>query len=449
MAPVRVWQRCSIRTRLTVMTTAVMALICTVIAALILVNVRDNVREYYSKDLVAKAVQISQEVRQKGTVSHLPKDPDIGIQVFNPSGALVAATPNVANAPPMTMLIYRADNIATSDICTLRAFPGECKIGVYFPFQVSDGLWRLHMVVSDVPWYISPRFLGLLIGGWLLLVGVTTLVAYRAVSSTLAPVDAMTSKLAEITGGDLSQRVPVPWFHDELRRLAERANQTLGRAERAVEQQRRFASDTSHDLRTPLTAMHTELDEALLHPEETDWPRTARTVLDSLERLQVMVASLLDIARLDAGASERREPVDLAELVKSELVRRARKVTVTERLTPGVVVDGDPLHLSRLVGNLLDNAERHAEHNVTVEVTREDGSAVLGVVDDGDGIAPDQREIVFQRFARLDASRRKDAGGTGLGLPIARQIAESHGGTLTIGDSPRGARFVLRLPLRS
>ncbi|GLW99208.1 hypothetical protein Misp02_32950 [Microtetraspora sp. NBRC 16547] len=426
-----------------------MALICTVIAALILVSVRDNVREYYSKDLVAEAVQISQEVRQKGTVSHLPKDPDIAIQVFDPSGALVAATPNVASAPPMERLIYRADNIATSDICNLRAFPGECKIGVYFPFHVSDGLWRLHMAVSDVPWYISPRFLGLLIAGWLLLVGVTALAAYRAVSSTLEPVDAMTSKLAEITGGDLSQRVPVPWFHDELRRLAERANQTLDRAERAVEQQRRFASDTSHDLRTPLTAMHTELDEALLHPEETDWPRTARTALDSLERLQVMVTSLLDIARLDAGAPGRREPVDLAELVKSELVRRARKVTVTEQLTPGVVVDGDPLHLSRLLGNLLDNAERHAERNVTVEVARDDGSAVLEVVDDGDGIPPDQREIVFQRFARLDASRRKDAGGTGLGLPIARQIAESHGGTLTIGDSPRGARFVLRLPLRS
>ncbi len=425
-----------------------MALICTVIVVLAVIAIRQNVREYRAKNLVGRAVEISQQVRENGHVPPLPDSPGSAIQVFNPSGVLVAATPNVAHAPPMNRLVSRATVYATRNICDLRAFPGECKIGIYFPFHMTDGMWRLHMVVPDVPWYVNLRLLGALLAGWILLVGATALAAYRIVSRTLAPVDAMTSKLAEITVGDLSQRVPVPWFHDELRRLAERANQTLDRAETAVERQRRFASDASHDLRSPLTAIHTEIEEALLHPEDTDWENTAQTLLDSVERLQSLVTSLLQVARLDAGAPARRDPVDLAELVTSELALRPRGVAIAERLTPGVTVSGDRLHLARLLGNLLDNAERHAESTVTVTVIREGGTGVLEVLDDGDGIPPEQREAVFQRFVRLDSSRKKDAGGTGLGLPIARQIAENHGGTLRIADCPRGARFVLRLPLR-
>ncbi|MGI5488233.1 sensor histidine kinase [Microtetraspora malaysiensis] len=442
-----IWQRCSIRTRLTAITAAVMALICTVVAALALMAVREDVRDHRTKNLVAQAVEITQQVHEKGTIPPLAKTPGTAIQVFDPSGILVAATSNVANAPPMNKLMLRPTGYATTNICDLRAFPGECKIGIYFPFYMPDGMWRLHMAVPDVPWYVSFTVLGLFIVGWILLVGATALAANRIVGRTLAPVDIMTSKLAEITVGDLSQRVPVPWFHDELRRLAERANQTLDRAETAVERQRRFASDTSHDLRSPLTAMRTEIEEALLHPEDIDWDTTARTLLDSVERLQALVSSLLQIARLDAGAPRRHDTIDLAELVTSELALRPRRVTVTEQLTPDVMVTGDRLHLARLLGNLLDNAERHAESNVTIRVTRDDGTAVLEVQDDGNGIPPDKRDIIFQRFVRLEASRKKDAGGTGLGLPIARQIAESHGGTLTIGDSPRGARFVLRIPL--
>ncbi|MFG1619330.1 sensor histidine kinase [Nonomuraea wenchangensis] len=111
------------------------------------------------------------------------------------------------------------------------------------------------------------------------------------------------------------------------------------------------------------------------------------------------------------------------------------------------VVSGDPLQLVRLLTNLLDNAERHAERQILVTVRQQDGEAVLEVLDDGAGIAPEHREMVFQRFTRLDASRSRDAGGTGLGLPIAREIAHTHGGSLTIEDSDVGARFVLRLPV--
>ena len=111
-----------------------------------------------------------------------------------------------------------------------------------------------------------------------------------------------------------------------------------------------------------------------------------------------------------------------------------------------MVVIGDLQRLTRVLTNLLDNAERHAKSTITVTVRREPDAAVLEVLDDGAGIPPEHREAVFQRFTRLDTARSRDAGGTGLGLAIARQIAEAHGGTLTIEDSLSGARFVLRLP---
>ncbi|WP_239117171.1 sensor histidine kinase, partial [Planotetraspora phitsanulokensis] len=128
--------------------------------------------------------------------------------------------------------------------------------------------------------------------------------------------------------------------------------------------------------------------------------------------------------------------------------------TIVCRLEPDVVVLGDRLRLGRLLTNLIDNAERHAEAMIMINGWRAEcdgqrfpyGVAVLEVIDDGPGIELDKRELVFQRFARLDAARNKDAGGSGLGLPIARQIAEACGGALRIEDSDCGARFVLRLP---
>ncbi|MCW2940650.1 MAG: Signal transduction histidine kinaselike protein, partial [Actinomycetia bacterium] len=112
-----------------------------------------------------------------------------------------------------------------------------------------------------------------------------------------------------------------------------------------------------------------------------------------------------------------------------------------------VFIDCDRMRITRLLVNLLDNAERHATSQITVTVRADGPTAILEVIDDGAGIAVEQREVVFDRFTRLDASRNRDAGGTGLGLAIAREIAEAHQGTLTIQDSERGARFVLRLPV--
>ncbi|MGW0593959.1 sensor histidine kinase [Streptosporangium sp. NPDC002607] len=426
----------------------VMALLCTAVAVFTLVAVREASVENRTKQLVTHAVALTRQLRHSGVSPHLPPGgPNEAIQVFDPAGTTVAATPGFsAREPPITNLHPDVDGYTTARLCDLHAFPGQCKIVISYPFHKADGVWLLNMAVADVPWYVGPRLLIPLAVGWLLLVGATTAGTYRIVSKTLEPVGAISGKLAQITASDLGHRVPVPKYRDELRDLAEIANRTLDRAQSAVEQQLRFASDASHDLRNPLAAMRVQIDEALMYPQETDWPQTANALLDSVERLQDLVTDLLQIARLDAGISGQRDPVDLTGLVADELDRRPRRVAVIRHLTPGVMINGERIGLARLLNNLLDNAERHADSAITVTLALESGTAVLEVCDDGEGIAPDQQEVIFQRFARLEASRSRDAGGTGLGLPIARQIAETHGGTLTIEDSPRGARFVLRLP---
>ena len=238
----------------------------------------------------------------------------------------------------------------------------------------------------------------------------------------------------------------MPDSQHQIKDLAETVNATLNRLESAYQRLRRFTADASHDLRSPIAAMRTQVEEALMYPDDTDWPRTAKALLAAIERLQAIVTDLLTLARMDTRAPLTREATDLGRLVDAEMNHRTGRARIVKEIRPNVVIDCDRLHITRLLVNLLDNAERHATSQITVNVRAEESTAILEVIDDGSGIPAEQREIVFDRFTRLDSARNRDAGGTGLGLAIARQIAQAHKGTLTIQDSPRGARFVLHIP---
>ncbi|WP_063910191.1 HAMP domain-containing sensor histidine kinase [Herbidospora yilanensis] len=439
------WHRRSIRIRLAAVAGAVMALLCTAMAAFIVVMVRQTAIDHRTEQLFASAVNIGAQLRRQ--VPDLSeRNPGQPVQVFDPHGTMVAATPTVADNPPMTRLHPDPDAYATTTTCDTRVFPGGCMIVLAYPVHREDGVWQLNVAAPALPWYVGPQLIIPIAVTWILLPAAAAVGSYRIVGKTLQPVSAITATLAKITSSDLRHRVPVPKYHDELRDLAETANRTLDRTQSAVEKQLRFASDASHDLRSPLTAIQTRLEEAMMDPQEADWAQTGEALLDSVDRMQALIGDLLQVARLDAGVCRRREPIDLADLVTGELNHRQAKTEVCACLAPGVTVEGSRIELARLLNNLLDNAERHATSTVTLTLTRNDDEAVLEVADDGEGIAPEQREAVFQRFTRLEASRTRDPGGTGLGLPIARQLAQSHGGALTVEDGDRGARFVLRLP---
>ncbi|MFI0420208.1 sensor histidine kinase [Spongiactinospora sp. 9N601] len=292
--------------------------------------------------------------------------------------------------------------------------------------------------------------------GWILVLTVcalSTLVAavlWTTIGRALQPVERIRATVADITSRDLSQRVPEPTARDEIGRLAITMNSTLDRLDRALRQQRSFAADASHELRSPLAALRTELELALNDPGDPDWRAAMREALQDAERLERLAADLLLLARTDAEEPTRHAPVELSALVAKQSARRAM---VRTRLVPAVV-HGNAGHLERLVTNLLDNAEQHARTQITVSLTADQGQdqgqgqgqVVLRVADDGPGIPENDRERIFERFTRLDNARNRETGGAGLGLAIAKAIAISHNGTLRVTDGRPGACFILQLP---
>ncbi|MEU2563410.1 HAMP domain-containing sensor histidine kinase [Streptomyces longispororuber] len=281
--------------------------------------------------------------------------------------------------------------------------------------------------------------------GFPLLLAVIAAVTWLVTRRALRPVDAIRAEMAAITASeDLARRVPEPDTHDEIARLARTTNETLAALQTSVERQRRFVADASHELRSPIASLRTQLEVGAAHPELLD---VAGAVEDTV-RLQELAADLLLLARLDAGEKPGQGRVELAALAREELSQRpSDRVPVTLDLE-SVDVAGSRGQLARVLGNLVANAQRHARSRVTV-TTRTDGDrAVLAVADDGDGVPPAERERIFERFVRLDDARTRDEGGAGLGLAIARDVAARHGGTLTVDEAPGGgALFELRLPV--
>jgi signal transduction histidine kinase len=242
--------------------------------------------------------------------------------------------------------------------------------------------------------------------------------------------------------------VPSGTGPEEIAQMIRAATSTVRELERELRKKRQFASDASHELRNPLAGLRAELEEAQLHPGQTDLAELIDRALVNVDRLDAIITDLLLLARLEAGLSDGLQRVDLAALVRSEVARRADRVAVRLRLEPGVTVNAVPTQMVRVLTNLLDNAQRHAERTVRIQVGRKGECAELVVADDGDGIAEADRQRIFQRFTRLDAARSRDHEGTGLGLAIASEIAQAHFGTLQVEGPPtRGARLVLRLPL--
>lgn len=279
------------------------------------------------------------------------------------------------------------------------------------------------------------------------LVGLLALVTWLVVGRALRPVEGIRSRVAQIGAGDLHQRVPDPATGDEVGRLAATMNRMLDRLQRSSERQRRFVSDASHELRSPLASLRTQLEVAVAHPERADWPAVAEGVLEEGGRMERLVDDLLALARADEGAVlAHMEDVDLGEIMADAAQRVEGLVVDREGIGPAFV-RGDAQSLRRVVRNLLDNARRHAAGRILVRTAQEGDEVVAVVEDDGQGIAEADREQVFERFARLEEARDRDAGGTGLGLAVVREIVEAHGGTVTAEEGDLGgARLVVRLP---
>lgn len=377
-------------------------------------------------------------------------DDEVVIQIVRADGEVVAATANVRSAGPMRDL----GPGGTVEVTGGPAGDPDQFLVVARSAPTPDGdLVVLVGRALDPVGESSRVVLGLLVVGLpllLLVVGATT---WLMAGRVLARVEAVRAEVEEISAAELHRRVPARSGRDEVSRLAETMNQMLARLERSQAEQRRFVSDASHEMRSPVAAIRQHAEVATTYPESTTAAELGTTVLEEALRVQRLVEDLLVLARADEGGlTSLRRAVDLDDLALDE-ARRARETSSIRVDASGVSaarVEGDASQLARVVRNIADNALRHASEAISFTVRDQGDHAVLVVEDDGPGIPAADRERVLERFVRLDDARARDDGGTGLGLAIVAEVVAAHGGTVEVtGAASGGARVEIRLPRTS
>ena len=428
----------SVRSRVTVAATVLAALLLVAMGVLVVVVLQEQLADTLDDSLRHRADAIT-ALLERGEPS-IPLDEDTAIRIA-PAGGSERIVGNVRAEPDWPH--------GTAEVATVRSLDaGHVRLRVLTRAVITPtgpAVLQLATRLEDVnePTRVVVRSFAAAIPA---VVALLAALVWWLVGRTLRPVERIRAQMADITVRDLSQRVPEPGTGDDIDRLARTTNATLAKLEEAVARQQRLVADASHELRTPLARVRAALEIDQTDPH-ADLAATHRSVLDDTIALQYLVEDLLHLARLDANASDAPvQAVELDDLVAREIdtVTARKKVTVRAGPIEAAVVDGRPHELARALRNLLDNAERHAVHTVTVGLTANEGHARLTITDDGPGIAPEARERVFERFARLDEAR--SGNGTGLGLAITRDIVTSHHGTVRIeGDDE--TRFVVTLPL--
>jgi signal transduction histidine kinase len=316
-----------------------------------------------------------------------------------------------------------------------------------------DGSRRLVLAVRDLDGAVA-----LLRGaaGWflpavLVAAAALTAAAWVATRAALRPVDRLRVAAA---GLDVGARLPVPVAADELTALAVEINALLARRDEAVDRLRRFSDDAAHELRSPIASLRAQAEVAVAHPSpgSSEEDRAAwRGVARDAERLSALVGDLLALARAEGGTRGEPVPVDLADALGEALARAGEAcadqdvVATTVWVPVPVHAAATPAEVGLVLDNLLGNARRHARSVVHVSAVPAGRWVRLIVDDDGPGIPTGDRERIFDRFTRLDAT--SGASGAGLGLALVARLVEGRGGSVRAGSSPdHGARLTVRWP---
>jgi signal transduction histidine kinase len=435
----------TVRVRTTLGATAVLGLSLIIASVALVVFVRRSLTEDVRTAARAEAASLQTALDDDISPDTLAdSDGDDGyVQILDEDGRVIASTRSMAGAPPPPAAAWDA---------------GGSEVDVPFdddPFLAvgekgADG--RVAVVGRSLDNVVesTSTLIGVLLIGIPLLLLLTGAVAWRLVGKALSPVEAIRSQVETISMEDLHRRVPSTSSADEIGRLATTMNRMLGRLEEGRARERRFVSDASHELRSPIATIRQHAEVAGAHPETTSTQDLAGLVLSENARLQNLVEDLLLLARMDEhGSDTRMEPVDLDDIVLVHLDRIPTangKLSNSSGVSAGRVM-GDRRQLDRMVANLVDNALRHSKSEIAVSLGEWDGKVVLTVDDDGKGIPPADRDRIFERFVRLDEARDRDSGGAGLGLAIVAEVARKHGGVACATDSPLGgSRFEVRLP---
>ncbi|MBG6218892.1 signal transduction histidine kinase [Arthrobacter sp. CAN_A6] len=396
-------------------------------------QIRENDSSDVAGDIQGSGTQITQILRKDGTV--IASSDDSVEEALYDGTSLAPGETYVSENPGVLGILDFDDYLVAAQGVRIPA--GDAVVVVAVPTTIERD------AVSTVGWF--------LIGGVPVLLALAGTLIWFLVGRALRPVERIRTTVAGISHHHLDERVEVPHTRDEIERLAATMNEMLARLESADETQRRFVTDASHELRSPLATLTTGLEIAVADPTGATWAETAGMLQTQTQRMSYLVEDLLTLAKIDdAGLRFVMGDVDLDDVLQDEInrLRTVSRHTITARITPARIT-GDPNRLAQVVRNLLNNAERHAATTIGITLTTAAGTAHLSVDNDGDTIPQAERERVFDRFVRLDASRTRESGGSGLGLAISREILRSHSGTIAAGESPEGlTRFHITLRLQ-
>jgi signal transduction histidine kinase len=428
----------SLRFRVTALAALVVLAVLTAVGVGVTLTHRAVLTDSLDESLGDRADGIAERLRAGEPIEQrdLPSD-DVYVLVVGPGGKVLAASRGITGRPwreTPARTTVRDGDLPDGSAARVLATPVDgATVYVAGTLEDVDGSTSALLRTLAVAVPLSTAVLAALIW-WL-------------VGRVLRPVEAIRSEVEGISASRLDRRVPEPATADEIARLANTMNAMLDRLAGSADRQRRFVADAAHELRSPLARIRAELEVDAAHPESADLASTHAAVLAQARTLQRLVEDLLLLARGDSGALRpgSAAPVDLDDVV-GRVVRLEADPRIDVRGVAPAQVAGDAEQLERAVRNLLDNAVRHARDRITVTVEETDGAVELAVADDGPGVPAADAARVFERFTRLDDARSAGDGGAGLGLAIARDIAERHGGTLVLDPGVDGARFVLRLP---
>jgi signal transduction histidine kinase len=407
-------------------------------------SLRQNIGDTADARIEAIADDLSQQANSRGIA--VADEDDEFVQVLDAGGDVIMSSSNLSGRPALAVL-------APEEVRVIESVPFEdgAFLAVGGAATTADG--PLTVVVGlSLEEVVETRgaVASLLAVGVPLLLLVVGVVTWAVVGRALAPVDAIRSEVEAISSKELHRRVPDPDGDDEITRLASTMNRMLTRLEQARRRERRFVSDASHELRSPVAVIRQQAEIAIAHPDRTTTDELAEVVLEEDIRLQRIVEDLLLLTRGDEGTLPlRMAPVDLDDVMFDEAtrLRTSSGMRIDSSGISAARVIGDRIQLERLIRNLTDNAARHAASEIRLALRERDGRVELEVNDDGPGVPEEMRDAVFERFRRLDDARDRRHGGAGLGLAIVAEIVAAHGGVVSVEDAPLGgARFRVILP---
>jgi signal transduction histidine kinase len=433
----------SVRVRVTLLATFLVALVLIVGALLLTRAVEDRLvsdRERAAAAAVGATVEQVENGVPFGTITHQTFGEQAGVGIFDDSGAPVGGEftlpiDNITVLPP-------GNGTLTTQVIYINGAAGQDVAYDAAPVAVAGGNFFVVGMASlaEVRHSVRTLWSGLRLGIPLVVLAVA-LVAWFLAGRALRPVEAMRQEVENISATTLQRRVREPRSHDEVARLARTMNSMLTRLQASRDHERQFLSDASHELRSPLASMRAQL-------ETGSWPSTADGVKAEAARLGHIVDDLMDLAKAEEAALPSAE-TDLDEVVLEEVaaIGPGLGLTIDTTNVGAARLIGDRQSLARMVRNLVENAGRHASNRIDIKLTNAGGAITLTVDDDGEGIADDDRERVFERFTRTDSSRSRETGGVGLGLAVVRATARRHGGDVRYDTAPAGgASFVVTLP---